>query len=176
MMKSSDGGSAGRPENRLTARSNEPHQALTGVRASAIGRAERGEDERRAGRGGEVGGDLGGVVVRVLVVLVERDGPRDLLRGRVDRDGAGQGGDHIQNIARDLADRPVGGERDAPGGPSLCSTSASWERRSSATTSAPEPSGAGSGAVSQPRAVRRSAACWSWGSGGASATASLPRT
>ena len=38
------------------------------------------------------------------------------------------------------------------------------------------PAGAGSGAVSHPRAVRRSAACCSSGSGGASATASLPRT
>jgi len=31
MMKSLDGGSAGSPENRLTARSNDPHHALTGV-------------------------------------------------------------------------------------------------------------------------------------------------
>jgi hypothetical protein len=31
MMKSVDGGSAGRPEKRLTARSKDPHQALTGV-------------------------------------------------------------------------------------------------------------------------------------------------
>jgi hypothetical protein len=31
MMKSWDGGSADAPENRLTARSNEPHHALTGV-------------------------------------------------------------------------------------------------------------------------------------------------
>jgi hypothetical protein len=31
MMKSSDGGSAGCPEKRFTARSNDPHQALTGV-------------------------------------------------------------------------------------------------------------------------------------------------
>jgi hypothetical protein len=30
MMKSSDGGLAGAPENRLTARSNDPHHALTG--------------------------------------------------------------------------------------------------------------------------------------------------
>jgi len=30
-IKSSDGGSAGWPENRFTARSQEPHQALTGV-------------------------------------------------------------------------------------------------------------------------------------------------
>ncbi len=44
------------------------------------------------------------------------------------------------------------------------------------TTSAPEPSGAGSGGVSQPRAVTRSAACWNCGSGDARATASLPST
>ena len=31
MMKSCEGGSAGTPENKLTARSNEPHHALTGV-------------------------------------------------------------------------------------------------------------------------------------------------
>ena len=37
MMKSSDGGSAGRPENRLTARSNEPHHALTGVERPRYG-------------------------------------------------------------------------------------------------------------------------------------------
>ena len=30
MMKSSDGGSVGLPENRWTARSNAPHQAFTG--------------------------------------------------------------------------------------------------------------------------------------------------
>ena len=31
MMKSAEGGSAGSPENRLTARSKDPHHALTGV-------------------------------------------------------------------------------------------------------------------------------------------------
>jgi hypothetical protein len=30
-MKSSEGGDAGAPENRFTARSNDPHHALTGV-------------------------------------------------------------------------------------------------------------------------------------------------
>jgi hypothetical protein len=60
--------------------------------------------------------------------------------------------------------------------PPLCSTTAVWARRSSATTSEPEPSGAGSGVVSQPRAVSRSAACCNCGSGGASRTASLPST
>ena len=37
MMKSSEGGTAGWPENRLTARSNEPHQALTGVERPRYG-------------------------------------------------------------------------------------------------------------------------------------------
>ena len=37
MMKSSDGGSAGAPENRLTARSNEPHHAFTGVERPRYG-------------------------------------------------------------------------------------------------------------------------------------------
>ena len=37
MMKSSDGGAAGAPENRLTARSNEPHQAFTGVERPRYG-------------------------------------------------------------------------------------------------------------------------------------------
>jgi hypothetical protein len=37
MMKSSDGGSAGSPEKRLTARSKEPHQALTCVERPRYG-------------------------------------------------------------------------------------------------------------------------------------------
>ena len=37
MMKSFDGGSAGWPENRLTARSKVPHQALTGVERPRYG-------------------------------------------------------------------------------------------------------------------------------------------
>ena len=59
-------------------------------RAPAVGRAERGEHERGAGRRGEVGRDLAGVVGRVLVVLVERHGPRHLLRRRVDLDRAAE--------------------------------------------------------------------------------------
>ena len=58
--------------------------------------------------------------------------------------------------------------------PSLCSTTVSWRCRSNATTTAPEPSGAGRDAVSQPRVVNRSAACWSCGSGGANPAASFP--
>ena len=51
-----------------------------GRRAPAVGGAERAEHERRLRRGGEVLLDLRGVVARVLVVLVQRDAPRDLLR------------------------------------------------------------------------------------------------
>jgi nitroreductase len=47
----------------------------------------------------------------------------------------------------------AGGIRRSP--PPLCSATASWRCRSSAATNAPEQSGAGSGAVSQPRAVKR---------------------
>ena len=60
--------------------------------------------------------------------------------------------------------------------PSLCSTTASWVWRSSATTMAPEWSGAGNGAVSQPRADNRSAACCNSGSGAARATDSFPNS
>ena len=58
--------------------------------------------------------------------------------------------------------------------PSLCSTTVSWRCRSKAMTRAPEPSGAGSDAVSHPRVVNRSAACWSCGSGGANRAANFP--
>jgi hypothetical protein len=44
------------------------------------------------------------------------------------------------------------------------------------TTNALDRAGAGRGDVSQSRALRRNAARWSWGSGGASAAASLPST
>ena len=104
------GGQAGEQVHR------EVERAPPGVdrrRAAAIRRAERGEDERRAGRGGEVGGDLGGVIARVLVVLVER---------HVHGTSCGVGSISTapasartasSTLARDLADRPVGVERDA---------------------------------------------------------------
>ena len=53
----------------------------------------------------------------MLVVLVERHGPRHLLRRRVDLDGAAEVADRRQQLARDLADRPIGRERDAPRAP-----------------------------------------------------------
>jgi hypothetical protein len=90
MMKSSDGGWAGSPEKRFTARSNEPHQAFDRGRAAAELRPELGEDERGLRGRGQVGGDLLPVVGRVLVVGVERDRPRHLLGGRVDLDRSGE--------------------------------------------------------------------------------------
>ena len=112
MMKSVDGGSAGRPEKRLTARSNDPHQALTGVRASAVGGSHGGEHQRRLCRGREVRGHLGGVVRRVLVVLVEACLPGRLLRREIELDRPDQLVDRRQHFAGDLGDSPVGRERD----------------------------------------------------------------
>ena len=60
MMKSCDGGSAGRPENRLTARSNEPHQALTGVERPRYGARNAARTSAALRRGGEVARDLRG--------------------------------------------------------------------------------------------------------------------
>jgi hypothetical protein len=119
MMKSADGGVAGSPENRLTARSNDPHQALTGVerpRKPGVDRgrpaAERcpvlGEHPRRPGRHREVRADLLDVVGRVLLVLVQRDGPGDFLRRQVHGDRPHR----RQHLAGNLAHRPVRGERD----------------------------------------------------------------
>jgi hypothetical protein len=48
MMNSSDDGTAGRPENRPTARSNEPHHALTGVERPRYG--ARSADKTSAAR------------------------------------------------------------------------------------------------------------------------------
>ncbi len=81
-------------------------------RAAAVGRPERGEDLRRARRRRVVRADLGGVVGGVLLVRVERDRPRDLLRLRVERHVARERADRVEHVARDRADRPVRGERD----------------------------------------------------------------
>jgi hypothetical protein len=115
MMKSSDGGVGRLAREQVDGEVEGAPPGVDRCAAPAIGGAERGEDERRAGRGGEVGGDLGGVIAHVVEVLVERGAPRDLLRGWVDGDGAGHGADHVQNVACDLGDRSVGGERDAAG-------------------------------------------------------------
>ncbi len=159
-MKSCDGGCAGRPEKRLTARSNDSPPRVDRRRAAAIRRAELRQHLGRAGRGREVRRNLAEVERRVLVVLVERRRPRRLLRREVELHRPGELADRGEHVARDVArpgDSGVSATRRVR--PSLCSTTASCVRRSSATTNAPDPSGAGSGSVSQPRAVRRSAEC-----------------
>ena len=55
-MKPSDGGSAGRPEKRSTARSKAPHQARTGVTGRGTA-PELSQDEGRLRRRGEVVAD-----------------------------------------------------------------------------------------------------------------------
>ncbi len=55
---------------------------------------------------------LVGVVAGVLIVLVERDGPRHLLRRRVDLHRAAEIADRRDQFARDGADRAVGHQRD----------------------------------------------------------------
>ena len=112
-MKPADGGTAGRPENRLTARSNEPHHALTGVdrprdtahetQPERAPPGSRRQSRRRRGPGH----------TRVLIVLVQGDAPRHLLRGRIDRDVARQAPDRLEHRARDLAHRPIGSQRHA---------------------------------------------------------------
>jgi len=127
------------------------------------------------------GGDLAAAIGQVAPAA-SRDDTLPLLTGvNLEVDGETMtlaATDRYRLAMRDLAWSPsrsgASGTRRAC--PALCSTTASWARRSSATTSEPDPSGAGSGAVSQPRAVSRSAACSNCGSGGASATASLPST
>ena len=81
----------------------------------AVGRPVRRQDQRGLGRRGEIVSDLAGVVVRVLVVLVQRHLPRHLLRGRVDLHRAAQRAHRRQHIPGDRADRAVRGERDAFG-------------------------------------------------------------
>ena len=51
----------------------------------------------------------------MLVVLVKRHAPRHLLRRRIDLDGAANVADRLEHLTGDLADRSVGGERDAAG-------------------------------------------------------------
>ena len=84
-------------------------------RAPTVRRAERREDQRRLGRRGEIGGNLAAVVMRVLVVLVQRHAPRNLLRRRVDLHRAAQGAHRGQHLPGDRPDRAIGGERDTFG-------------------------------------------------------------
>lgn len=65
---------------------------VDGCRAPAERGAQRGQDQRRAGRRCEISGDAGGVVGRVLIVHVQRGGGGGLrLRGK-EGGGGGPGG------------------------------------------------------------------------------------
>jgi putative spermidine/putrescine transport system ATP-binding protein len=83
--------------------------------AAAIRRPVCREDQRGLGRCGEVTGDLAWIVVRVLLVGVQRHLPRDLLRRRIDLHRAAKLAHRGQHPAGHLADRPVGGERNPLG-------------------------------------------------------------
>ena len=103
--------------------------------------------------------DLSGVVVRVLLVLGQRHlhgtswGVGSMSTAPARRHTAASTSEATSPTARS----GVSVMRSAWLAP-LCSTTTSWARRSSTATSDPEPSGAGSGAVSHRRAVSRSAA------------------
>ena len=173
-MKSSEGGSAGPPGEQADREVERAPPGVHGRRAAAEGRAEvpparappgsPRRSRRRPGRGRSW-----------RARRPRRAGrSRHLLRRRVDRHGppsaptaasssrvtSPTGRSGASGIALHAARRCA---RPPPRG----------VRRSSAATNAPEPSGAGSGSVSQPRALSRRAACWSCGSGGASADGEL---
>jgi len=76
-----------------------------------VRRAERRERQRRLGGRGEVLFNLGRVVAGVLVVLVQRHAPRNLLRHRVDAHGAARPGHRRQHIPGHLGHRPVRDKR-----------------------------------------------------------------
>ena len=127
--------------------------------AAAAGARVIGQDQRGLGRRGEVVGDLAGVIGGVLVVFV----PVGTCHGTSCGVGSISTGPPRSRTAASTS------RVTAPAGtcgvsgmrrvwPPLCSTTASCCRRSRTTTREPERSGAGSGNVSQPRAVSRSAA------------------
>ena len=113
MMKSFEGGAAGRPEKRLTARSNDPHHALTGVERPRYGSPELGQHQRGLRGCGQIGGDLLGVVVRVDIVLVEGHTPGHFLWSYVDVDPVGELTDGVESLAGDGAHRTIRSQRDA---------------------------------------------------------------
>ena len=83
MMKSSDGGSAGSPEKRLTARSNEPHQALTGVDRPRKGARYSVRTMAARPAASKYVVDLLRVIGGVIEVGVKRDAPRHFLWRRI---------------------------------------------------------------------------------------------
>ena len=143
-MKSCDGGLAGSPENRLTARSNRAPPGVELRGAPAVRRAILGEDESGPRGGHEVVGDLAGVVVGVLVVLVERHRPRHFLGGGVDLD---------------RTRRPRGPPRARPASPRLPDDAASAEPAGRGRPCSPRPPRASAGQARRPgRPSRRAPA------------------
>ena len=55
--------------------------------------------------------DLGSVIARVLVILVEREGPRNLLGSQIDLEAPGQRVDRVEHALRYFRDGRVGHER-----------------------------------------------------------------
>ncbi len=166
MMKSPDGGSAGAPEKRLTARSNDPTRRSPASIAPGRGpgrppaRSRPGWPRRSSAR-------------RPRRRTASARCPRP--RARVHETSCGVGlistcpASSSTAPSSALVTSPTGrsgvsGSRRVPR--AVCSTTASCVRRSSAATIAPVPSGAGSGEVSQPRAVSLRAVCCELGLGG----------
>ena len=110
-MKSLDGGSTRRPENRLTARSKVPHQALTGVDRPRYGARIAARVRAACGRGCEVDGDRHWVVRGVVEVLVEGGRPRRLLWPGINLHLAGEVADRLQQFPGDVGDGSVGSQR-----------------------------------------------------------------
>ena len=114
----------------------------------------------------------------VLVVLVQRNSPRDLLGGGVDLHVAAHAAQRGQNVAGDGSHRTVRALEREPFGLAIAVLSHRLVRPQ--VKRGHERAGAVGGGQRQrfPPACRQPqrAACCSCGSGGASFTASLPRT
>ena len=82
-------------------------------RTTPVRSSQGGEDQCCSGGDREVGRGMGRVVRGVVVVLVQRSGPPDLLGSRVDPHRADRAVRCGQHLPSDLRDRPVRCERDA---------------------------------------------------------------
>jgi len=98
-------------------------------------------------------------MTRVLIILVKGHAPRHLLRRRIDLDRAPKLADRCQHLPSDLTDRSVGRERDTDHWPVAVLDDRFVRSQIKHHHERSEQSGASIGAVSQPRAVKRSAAC-----------------
>ena len=116
-MKSAAGGSAGLAGEEADGEVERPPPRVDGRGTAAVGRPERAEDECSLSRRREIGLDLGRLIRRVLLVLVERRRPGRLLRRGVDHNWTTKPSNGGQHPERDLRHRSVRSERhplDAP--------------------------------------------------------------